>query len=135
MKRRQRKALDERIPELVQLARSAVPREACGLIEWDGARMTLRPCENVSTQPTDSFMIAPAEQIRHLSEIEAAGTEFWGVYHSHPTEGASPSERDRAFATQLQVTWVIVGLRPTGVRFADDSPLLLNSYDVWIGRP
>lgn len=122
MKRRQHKALEARFPVLVQFARSAAPREACGLIEWDGAKMILRPCENVSTRPTDSFMIAPAEQIRHLREIEAAGTEFWGVYHSHPDEGPAPSERDRAFAAQLQVTWVIVGLD-------EDVPL------IWVGNP
>jgi proteasome lid subunit RPN8/RPN11 len=122
VKRRERKALEARYPELVQLARSAVPREACGLIEWDGTRMTLRSCENVATRPEDSFLIAPSEQLRHLAEIEAAGTEFWGVYHSHPSEGSAPSERDRAFATQLQVTWVIVGLGAGHPEF-------------WVGNP
>lgn len=137
MKRRERKALDAKVPELVVRAREAAPREACGLIEWDGTRMTLRPCENVSTRPGDSFLIAPDEQERQLTEILAAGTEFWGVYHSHPSEGAGPSRHDVEFAAYLSVWWVIVGLKPyigahppDGVTLGPD-----GSFDLYVGHP
>lgn len=126
MKRRERKALDQKVPELLFWARQAVPQEACGLIEWNGRHMTVRPCENVSTRPEDSFLLDPATHKRHLEEIMAAGTEFWGVYHSHPGEGADPSETDVAFAAYLPVWWVIVGLRPRARGL---------EYDLYVGRP
>lgn len=125
MKRRERKAIEDRYPELHELAVSEAPREACGLIEWDGRRMTLHPCENVATEPETSFVIEPGEQLALLSGIERRGTEFWGIYHAHP-RGCAPSERDVKFAAHATVWWVIIGLVPADP--ADD-------YEVYIGRP
>lgn len=113
MKRRELRAIEACYPELLQLAVSEAPREICGLIEWDGARMTLIPVENVAEEPETSFLLDHQAYVDSLIVCEARGTEFWGVFHSHTHEGPTPSARDIAFADTLpSLHWLIVGLEP-----------------------
>lgn len=126
LSRRETKALRAVFPSLQTIAEHEAPRETCGLVEWDGRHMTLRPCENVSYEPETSFVVSARDQDRHMTEIEALGTEFWAVYHSHPHEGAGPSELDRRFAADVpHVRWLIAGLAP------EDG----TAVEFWVGYP
>lgn len=125
----ERRALWRIRHKLLAEATARAPREACGLLGmrsgWFGSRLRLYACENVAESPTDSFIIPPLQQVDVLEQIRHRGEEFWGVFHSHPHEGAGPSERDIEFATYLGagLHWVIVGLEP-----GDGEP------EVWANR-
>lgn len=111
---REKAALRELMPQMLTFAQTRAPEEACGLLEYDGDRLTLHACENVSEEPRTSFLLDFTEQLRVLAEIEQRGTAYWGIFHSHPTTDSKPSVTDRAFAEQIEwpLYWVILGLRP-----------------------
>ncbi len=90
----------------------AAPEECCGLIGRRRRRFELYPCRNVSLEPTTSFVVNPFDQIAALELIEHRRQEFWGIYHSHPSQGADLSERDIAFRDSIggDLYWVVVGL-------------------------
>lgn len=125
----QYRALHKIRHELFAEAVARAPEEACGLLGWRprrmGGRMTLYACENASQSPVDSFLIPPLRQLDVLETMGHLGEEFWGVFHSHPSQGAKPSQRDRAFAHELggNLRWVIVGLEPD-----DGRP------EIWAGK-
>lgn len=107
--------------QLFDLARVRAPEEACGLLEWDGARMTVHALLNVAQDPETSFLCDPYEQRMLLGAIFDRGNEVWALWHSHPATDAEPSKRDRAFAAALgALRWVIVGLEP---------------QSAWVGHP
>lgn len=109
-------ALRERI---LAEARAAFPRECCGLLEGDGARIAaIHPTRNLATEP-DRFEIDPAEQFRLLR----AGRRIVGCYHSHPGGLAEPSPRDAERASEAGFLWLIAaqevrGFVWDGARFA-----------------
>lgn len=71
---------------IAEAANTDVPREACGFVLDDGEVVH---CTNVSYTPWFRFKVDPAE-----------AAEWWltgrvvGVWHSHPTGPAVPSEED-----------------------------------------
>ncbi len=54
----------------------------------------------------------PAEQVRVMVEIEAAGWEVCGIFHSHPAGPPVPSPSDVAQAYYPEAAYVI--LAPDG---------------------
>lgn len=104
---------DQLRAELIRRADAESPQEACGLIGGGEAGTVLYAAVNASGSPTDSFVIAPTEQLVLTKRIEADGRELVGIYHSHPHSGPEPSKRDREIARFWPgVVWVIVGRRP-----------------------
>lgn len=126
MKRRVRKAIDQIRPVLFTLAAEESPREACGLLGWNGSRLVLYACENAAQSPTDSFLIADEDRNDAFLAMERRGEEAWGLFHSHPHESARPSRIDEVLAEvlraqlPLEMVWVIVGMVPPAV---------------WVGQP
>lgn len=121
----EKRAIREIQPELLVLAQTRAPQEACGILEYDGERLYLHACENVSPEPETAFLIGTRDQMRALARIDRHGTAYWGIFHSHPSTNAQPSLTDRAFAEHVgKVYWVILGLKPT------DSG---DVCDVWAG--
>jgi proteasome lid subunit RPN8/RPN11 len=99
-------------------ARSAYPRECCGLIEGirDGARaiaMAVHPANNLA-YTDDSFQIDPADHARAQRAAREAGHAIIGCYHSHPDGNAEPSPRDLESASEREFIWLIVSLARTG---------------------
>lgn len=117
-------SLRERI---AQEARTAFPRECCGLIEGlrekDAARVTaIHPTRNLACE-ADRFEIDPLEQFALLRASRGRGNDIIGCYHSHPNGRAEPSARDLANAGEEDFIWVIaaavrdaVGLRAFSYR-------------------
>lgn len=106
---------DELLDELgwpfIWQALSKSPHEACGLVGGGEPGFRAYWAQNASESPTDSFLIAPSEQLELLKWIEAEGRELIAIFHSHPRSGPEPSERDREMAKLWpDVLWVIVGL-------------------------
>lgn len=83
------------------------PLEACGLLGGrDGVVQVVIPVTNAERSPV-RFRMEPGEQLRAFEQLEAAGLEVVGVFHSHPHGPAVPSPTDIAEARYevVQVIW------------------------------
>lgn len=78
------------------------PREACGVLVWDGKDTALYvPCRNIA-EGTEHFQIHPEDWV----EAEDRGT-ILGVVHNHPGGTTEPSEADREGCNRSGLPWWI----------------------------
>jgi proteasome lid subunit RPN8/RPN11 len=82
------------IDEMVAHAREDLPDECCGMIGGrDGVATRVVRVENAAHSPL-RYEMEPQGQFDALKEIEGAGDELIGIYHSHTRSAAYPSETD-----------------------------------------
>ena len=100
--------------QLVAEARTAYPRECCGLIE--GLRegktinvLRLHPARNLATR-AGRFEIDPMEQFRLLRALRDTEREIVGCYHSHPNGAPIPSVFDLEMAAEEDFVWLIAAV-------------------------
>lgn len=99
------------IDEMVAHAREDLPNECCGMIGGrDGEATRVVRIENAAASPLRYEMDSQG-QFDGLKEIEGAGDELIGIYHSHTRSAAYPSQTDvnQAVAWPEQV-YLIVSL-------------------------
>ena len=116
---------------LVEHARAGDPDEVCGILAGEGQRITrVFPVRNtaeavgaeqgvfrdrVTGQPSSGrkavhYYMDPRDQLRAYNEIDAAGLDLIGYYHSHTHTEARPSPTDIRLATDLSAIYVLVSL-------------------------
>ncbi|MFA4906246.1 MAG: M67 family metallopeptidase [Candidatus Margulisiibacteriota bacterium] len=101
--------------EIIQHAREAQPREACGILAGkNGAVEKVIKMKNISDRPEDCYFMDSLEQLKILKEIRKLGQKMLGIYHSHPRSSAYPSARDVELAYYEDVSYVIVS--PTEIK-------------------
>lgn len=124
--------LDVRMYEAcVAHAREGAPAEVCGILA--GSRGATAPAEegtgtgetpergrdrvtrvlratNVADSPRTRYELDPAEQLDLMREVEDAGDEVVGFYHSHPGGPAEPSPTDERLATWEGYLYLVVSL-------------------------
>ncbi len=82
------------LEEIVAHAREEAPNECCGLLGGGGGEArTVHRTTNTFASPL-RYEIDAMEQYRTMQEIEAAGDELVGIYHSHTRSEAYPSQTD-----------------------------------------
>ena len=82
------------IDEMVAHAREDVPDECCGMIGGrDGEATSVVRVENAAHSPL-RYEMDPQGQFDALKQIEDAGDELIGIYHSHTRSAAYPSQTD-----------------------------------------
>lgn len=109
------------IATLLKEATQAHPRECCGLLLGEGARVALaQPAANVHPQPERHFEIDPKALIAAHRAQRAGGLQVLGYYHSHPNGCAEPSADDRTQASGDGRVWAIVAV--DAVTWWRDSP-------------
>ena len=92
------------------------PHETCGLIagskQGDRTIVTrLVPLTNTRTDSAHNRYNIDPDQYRQMEkELDAAGLEIVGIFHSHPDHPAEPSEYDRERALPWW-SYVIVSVR------------------------
>jgi proteasome lid subunit RPN8/RPN11 len=97
---------------MVEHARDEYPNECCGLLAGQGSQVTrLFRGQNVDGSPF-TYRMDPQEQLRLFKEIDEAGLELLGIYHSHIQSPAYPSRTDIAKAYYPDAMYVIVSLQP-----------------------
>ncbi|MFC4447628.1 desampylase [Halorussus aquaticus] len=101
--------------EILARAREGAPEEVCGILagtrdETDHRVETSHPAENVAETPRTRYEIGPREQLALMEEIEDAGREVVGFYHSHPRGPSRPSATDAAQATWPDRSYLVVSL-------------------------
>ena len=82
------------IDEIAAHAREEAPNECCGLIAGrDGQATAVHRARNSFASPL-RYEVHPQDQLRITNEIEDAGEEIAGIYHSHTKSDAYPSQTD-----------------------------------------
>ena len=85
--------------------------ESCGLLSGRGDLITRAyQATNVAENRASRYEAEPLDVRRILEEIDDAGQEHLGIYHSHPNSPAYPSATDRRLAA-YDVRYVIVSLK------------------------
>ena len=100
--------------ELIQAELEAnSPYEACGVLVGmiEGAAAVVEkavPITN-SNRTTQSFELEPKEFYNSWNNAEKNGQEIVGVYHTHPSSSAVPSQWDRETMQNDPSVWLIAG--------------------------
>jgi proteasome lid subunit RPN8/RPN11 len=101
----------ELIDEMVAHAREDLPNECCVMIGGrDGEATSVVRVENAAASPL-RYEMDPQGQFDALKQIEGAGDELVGIYHSHTRSAAYPSQTDVNEAVMWpEQVYVIVSL-------------------------
>lgn len=100
----------EVIEALELAARTAHPREACGLLLGDGTHITtFTQTRNIHPNPETHFEIEPQALIDAHRAERSGGPAVLGYFHSHPTGPARPSATDAAMTSGDGRIWAIAG--------------------------
>lgn len=123
---------------IIDRARAARPKEACGLLGGRDGRVTrIYPLPNTEQSPV-RYLAESQAQLDAMLEIEERGDEIVGIYHSHLAAPAYPSPTDVAMAAYPDAVHLIVSLADA------DSPVLgafhiqngnIAEVDIVIGSP
>ena len=96
--------------EIVAHAKAGLPNEACGLIAGiDGPAELFFPAQPDEPSPY-YYRISSDDQIRIMNEIDDAGLDLIGIYHSHLASPAYPSRTDAEQAFWPDAVYLIVSL-------------------------
>ena len=90
--------------EIVYQGYDGGDEEICGVLageygDSESHVAEVYPVENAADTPQIRYAMDPEEQLAVTEEIEAAGQEVVGFYHSHPAGPTHPSETDADRAT------------------------------------
>ncbi|MFB6194940.1 MAG: desampylase [Haloplanus sp.] len=95
------------------------PEEVCGVLAGERGPpdhvTETRRVENVASRPRSRYELDPEATVAAIDDVEAAGEEVVGFYHSHPESDPVPSATDRERATWTGYVYVIVS-PPESVR-------------------
>lgn len=105
---------------VVEAARFAFPREACG-ITMDGVAVELT---NVSSKPMITFNVTPEELQEAIQSLDG---RWDGVWHSHPDDAIEPSQDDVNWHPPGKALYIVAGGR---VWEYDESGELVAVHDV-----
>ena len=95
---------------LITHAQEDAPNECCGLLAGRNGRVErVYPGTNVDHSPY-TYLMDPKEQLAAFKDMEAAGLDLVGIYHSHTHTAAYPSRTDVAKAFYPDALYVIVSL-------------------------
>ncbi len=95
---------------LVAHANEEFPNECCGLLAGRNGRVErVYRGTNVDYSPY-TYLMDPKEQLAAFKDMEAAGLDLVGIYHSHTHTAAYPSKTDVAKAFYPDVLYMIVSL-------------------------
>ncbi len=100
---------------VVDHAIDCAPGECCGILTGsrDGSQAHVEAVHrtaNVADEPRTTYEVDPAQQLEIMTACEDRGRDVVGFYHSHPAGPGRPSPTDRARATWVDHTYVIVSL-------------------------
>lgn len=99
------------VDELVAHARSEFPNECCGLLAGTGGDVT-RVLRATNTEGSPfMYVMDTREQLRMMDDIDDAGEDLIGIYHSHTRSAAYPSRTDVELAFYPDALYVIVSLQ------------------------
>lgn len=100
--------------QIVDQALTGWPFEVCGLIGgWQDEAALIIQLPNCARTPKIRYEVDPTVFVAAYRQLERAGVEVIGLYHSHPNGPPNPSAVDIAEATWPEAVYLIVGLAET----------------------
>jgi [CysO sulfur-carrier protein]-S-L-cysteine hydrolase len=101
---------------LLHLAQLSPEFEICGLIgSKNGFASHCYPIQNIAEQPERRFLFDPTQQIAAMKCMREAGEALFAIYHSHPSDPATPSITDLELAAYPEALYLIISLGTKGV--------------------
>jgi proteasome lid subunit RPN8/RPN11 len=98
------------LAQMIDHAQEEAPTEACGILAGKkGQVFKLYRARNADDSPA-SYRLDPEQQYRILKDIEVRGWELVGIYHSHPSAPATPSDVDERQARYPESSYVLISL-------------------------
>ena len=83
------------------------PNESCAILFGkDNQILEIFITKNIEKSPT-TFTISSEQLIEAYEIAETKKMEIIGIFHSHPTSEAYPSNTDKKFMLSNPVTWII----------------------------
>ncbi len=115
--------------EMLELARTEAPLEACGLLAGCNRLCIERfyPMTNLD-QSAEHFSMMPQEQFAAVKDMRKRGLRMIGIWHSHPATRPQMSPEDILLAFTPNVVYVILSLVET-------KKLAIAAFYVENGRP
>jgi proteasome lid subunit RPN8/RPN11 len=108
------------LDQVIKEAKSAYPKEACGLLVGRAMADRFIPITNISVSAQE-YEMDPAELIRALRDLRDTGESLIAIFHSHPHGPAEPSQTDIRRAHYPEAAHLIVSLaeleRPQAAAF------------------
>jgi len=96
--------------EMVEHGLREFPNEACGLLAGtDGMPVRFFAMRNLDASPV-SYRLDPHEQLKVFDEMDEAGLELLGIFHTHTHSEAYPSETDTKLAFYPEATYLVMSL-------------------------
>jgi proteasome lid subunit RPN8/RPN11 len=125
------------ITEMVAHCRDQAPQEACGILAGIGSEVSrLYLMDNLDHSPV-SYAMDPSEQFRVMKDMRVRQVSMLGIFHSHPTTPAFPSQKDISLAFYDDCCYVIVSLaeEPPAVKAFSISEGLVREVPLLIVAP
>jgi len=99
------------LDEMIEHLKGEQPNEGCGILAGrDGEVKKIFKMTNTDASPY-SYLADPREQIKAMKEMRRLNLEMVGIYHSHPSTPAYPSQRDIEMAFYPEACYVIVSFQ------------------------
>ena len=96
--------------EMIRVARTEAPLEACGLLAGrNGLITTFFRLTNADASPAH-FSMSAREQFAAVKEMRANGLKMLAIWHSHPATPARMSAEDLRLAFTPDVAYVVLSL-------------------------
>ena len=96
--------------EMVEHGLREFPNEACGLLAGrGGVPVRFLAMKNLDASPV-SYRLDPKEQLRVFDEMDDAGLDLLGIFHTHTHSEAYPSETDTKLAFYPDAYYLVMSL-------------------------
>jgi [CysO sulfur-carrier protein]-S-L-cysteine hydrolase len=103
---------------MVAHALAEYPNEACGVLSGSlngspgepAAADRFFPMRNADASPV-MYRLDPKEQLHVFNELEDAGLDLVGIYHSHTHSEAYPSDTDKRLAFYPEAHYLLLSLQ------------------------
>lgn len=111
---------------LTEHARAEYPLEACGILA--GKEGVVEEVYKMANKDSSSvtYIMDPTEQYKVMKKMREKGLDLIGIYHSHTSSPAYPSQRDIELAFYPDASYLIVSLA--------SAPLEVKSFRIKDGR-
>jgi proteasome lid subunit RPN8/RPN11 len=97
--------------QILSHARQEAPKECCGLLSGQRDIITRRhPMKNVLESEVQ-YSIDPKALFQFFKELRAAGLQHLGIYHSHLSSEAFPSQTDIEQAFYPDCIYLIISMK------------------------
>tara|TARA_B100000427_G_C14965038_1_gene358460 strand:+ start:30 stop:467 length:438 start_codon:yes stop_codon:yes gene_type:complete len=93
---------------MISHAKETLPYEACGLLGGKPGYVNSVYLGKNSKNSSSSYLLDPIDHLHAIKHIDLRGEELIGIFHSHPSGPAFPSETDIIEAYYPEVVNIIL---------------------------